>query len=78
MRSGPNHQSEPNHRVHWVGILVRWFFGALLGLAVGLSLIWWWSNPGPWWLIVPASTVICAVLAARYGDDFWTTVKDWL
>jgi hypothetical protein len=71
-------RSEPKDRMHWIGVLVRAFFGALLGLGVGLSLIWWWFDAGPWWIVVPASVVICAVLSARYGDDFWTNVKDWL
>ena len=60
---------EPNRLV---GIAVRFFFGAVFGALVGLG---WFAYSGGggmslWlWMVIPA--ILCGILAARFGDDFW-------
>lgn len=55
---------------------VRFFFGALLGLVFG-GLLWlryfWRLDFG--WLVIPALGLVCAFSAARYGDNFWLSLR---
>jgi NhaP-type Na+/H+ or K+/H+ antiporter len=64
----------------WIGLGVRLFFGALLGVFVGVSWVWFLSpfdSAAANWGIFAAAVVLCAVLAARFGDAFWASLKHW-
>jgi hypothetical protein len=52
--------------------LVRFFFGALLGILVG-AFIWVRCFLGTelGWIAIPISVLVCAFSAAHYGDNFW-------
>ncbi|MFQ5807515.1 MAG: hypothetical protein ACE5I3_13795 [Phycisphaerae bacterium] len=65
----------------WVGLGVRLFFGALLGVFVGVSWVWFLSpfdSPAANWAVFAAAVVLCAILAARFGDAFWTSLERWI
>jgi uncharacterized membrane protein YccC len=55
-------------------VAVRLFFGALVGLGIGFVLH---LNTGPassgahFALVLFGPAVLCALLAARFGDRFW-------
>ncbi len=58
---------------------VRFGFGALLRLCIGLSAgLSWCSVEGAsvWLLLVPV--MLCGWLAVRYGDRFWERIGPWL
>jgi hypothetical protein len=60
----------------WFQFWVRFFFGAVFGLAVGLWLwfrVWPLSQIG--WIALPAASVIFALVAAHYGDRFWESLR---
>jgi len=60
----------------WFEFWVRFCFGALFGFVLS-GLIWlrWFCHVDFSWLMVPTSTVLCALIAARYGDLFWTSFR---
>jgi hypothetical protein len=59
----------------WVGLAVRLFFGALLGAVIAFTSLHFWDVGGGGglnWLYAIGVIVVCAVLAARFGDAFWS------
>lgn len=56
----------------WVGPVVRFTCGAILGALAGIGLYAEWFPDDPGWLVIPASALICGILAAIFGDRFWT------
>ena len=65
----------------WIGLVVRLFFGAILGALVGMSWVLWVSpieHAGVNWVLFGLVVVVCALLSLRYGDDLWTHLKDWI
>jgi hypothetical protein len=65
----------------WIGLVVRLFFGAVLGVLVGLSWVLWVSpieHTTVNWVLFGLVVVVCALLSLRYGDDLWTHLKDWI
>ncbi|MFL6521529.1 MAG: hypothetical protein ACJ8NS_15020 [Chthoniobacterales bacterium] len=60
----------------WFEFWVRFAFGALFAFVVSgfLWLRWFWRMDFSW-IIVPASTLIGALAAARYGDLFWMSLR---
>jgi len=55
---------------------VRFFFGALLGILLGV-LVWLrcFSEAELGWLAIPISILVAAFSAAHYGDDFWVSLR---
>ena len=73
MRSG----DEPNP---WIGVAVRFFFGACFGAMVGLG----WlaisrTTVLPVWAWIASPALLCGLLAAYFGDTFWEnlTALSW-
>ncbi len=65
----------------WLGIFVRGFFGAAFGAALGAGELFWFADTLDriiGWSLFVACVVICTFLAIRYGDDFWTGLRDWI
>jgi hypothetical protein len=66
---------EPNTLL---GFAVRFFFGAVFGALMGLG---WFAYSGGdamplcLWMMIPA--ILCGILAARFGDDFWHNLTNW-
>jgi hypothetical protein len=54
-----------------IGFLVRFFFGALFGAVASFVAM----ESGPDWtgmyITMSAASVICGLLAAFFGDEFW-------
>ena len=63
----------------WIGLLVRGFCGALVGffLCLGCLPHVIGEDAESTWLYFTAIMIIFAVLAARYGDFFWTNIIGW-
>ena len=64
-------------QIDWLGLIVRFSCGAILGLVLGFS---WWAhfNPdGRGTAYILAGMVICGFLAAICGDDFWENLRSW-
>jgi hypothetical protein len=63
----------------WAEFLVRFLFGALLGAAIGFSV---WLRVFPFaafgWIALPAGALLFGIIAARFGDAFWHSLRDWL
>jgi hypothetical protein len=59
--------------------LVRFGFGFLFGILLGFyfsSGVFGYSSR--WWLGFPVvSGFICAILAGKFGDRFWTWFRVW-
>ena len=57
---------------------VRFVFGACFGVVVGL---WVWLRAfavAPLgWVALPVCAVLIGVVAGRYGDSFWHSLRDW-
>jgi hypothetical protein len=55
---------------------VRFLFGALLGVIFGVGI---WLRFFPrvelGWVAVPVLALLCALGAARYGDNFWVSLR---
>ena len=68
-------EKEPNP---FIGVAVRFFFGAVAGALLGLG---WFAYSGGlglsvvFWLAVPA--LLCGLLAAWLGDTFWENLIWW-
>jgi hypothetical protein len=62
----------------WFEFWVRFSFGAIFGFVLsGLVWVRWfclWRTDFSW-LMVSASTFVCALAAARYGDRFWASFR---
>jgi hypothetical protein len=60
----------------WFEFWVRFTCGALFGLFMG-GLFWlryfWRLELG--WLVVPFGSLAWALAAARFGDNFWTSLR---
>jgi hypothetical protein len=57
---------------------VRFLFGALLGVVFGLVVWLRFFFPAELgWLAVPVGALLCAFGAARYGDNFWVSLRSW-
>jgi uncharacterized protein YacL len=64
-----------------IGLIVRLVCGAVIGLLIGFSWVFYFGaegNPALNWTLFSAAVILCAVLAARFGDVFWTRILDWL
>lgn len=74
--------SNTHAKMHtWIGLSVRFVCGAIIGVFVGFSWMWWLSpfdNAAADWAVFAAAVLICAILAVRYGDTFWTGILRWL
>jgi hypothetical protein len=46
----------------------------VLGGLIWLRWLYFWRTDYSW-LMVPASTLVCALAAARSGDRFWTSFR---
>lgn len=65
----------------WVSLVVRLFFGAVLGALVGMSWVLWVSpieHTSVNWALFGLVVVVCALLSLRYGDDPWAYLRDWI
>ena len=65
----------------WIGFLVRVGCGAVIGVFVGFSWVWLLSpfeGAAANWAIFGVAVLLCALLAVRYGDTFWTRILEWL
>jgi hypothetical protein len=65
----------------WIGFAVRFACGAVIGVLVGFSWVLWLSpfeSAAGNWTVFGAAVLICAFLAVRYGDTFWTGILRWL
>ena len=65
----------------WIGFAVRFVCGAVIGVFVGFSWVWLLSpfdGAAANWAIFSAAVLLCAFLAVRYGDTFWTGILRWL
>ena len=65
----------------WIGFTVRFGCGALIGVFVGFSWVFLLSpfdSVAGNWVVFGAAVLICAFLAVRYGDTFWTSILRWL
>ena len=65
----------------WIGFSVRFGCGALIGVFVGFSWMWWLSpfeGAAANWAIFGVAVLLCAFLAVKYGDTFWTSILRWL
>jgi len=65
----------------WIGFAVRFLCGAVIGVFVGFSWMWWLSpfdSAAGDWGVFGAAVLICAFLAVRYGDTFWTRILERL
>ncbi len=61
-------QSEDN----WlIGVVVRFVCGGIFGVFVGVAL---WSGDGAW-VAVAGTSLVCAILAAVLGDNFWLGMR---
>jgi len=73
--------TDMNTEAHeWIGFVVRFVCGAAIGVFVGLSWMWWLSpvdNPAGGWGGFAGAVVFWAILAAKYGDTFWTGILRW-
>jgi hypothetical protein len=58
------------------GFWVRFFFGALLGIILG-ACVWLrlLSGVDHAWIAVPIAALLCALAAARHGDNFWVALR---
>ena len=60
---------------------VRFFLGALFGSVLS-TLLWlryfYWIDAA--WLAIPIVGLLCAFAAARFGDNFWSSLRGlrWL
>jgi hypothetical protein len=65
----------------WIGFAVRFVCGAIIGVVVGFSWVFLLSpfeSAAGDWVVFVAAVLICAFLAVRYGDAFWTRILEWL
>ena len=69
-------------RIHTLAeFLVRFFCGGLIGVFIGFG---WWhyfgvdGNPTQNWMIFGGAVALCGLLAARFGDDFWSSILPWM
>jgi hypothetical protein len=65
----------------WIGFAVRFVCGAVIGVFVGFSWVFLLSpfeSAAGNWAVFAAAVLICAILAARYGDTFWTSILRWV
>jgi hypothetical protein len=55
---------------------VRFLFGALLGIVLGMA-VWlrFFLRAESGWIAVPVVTLLCAFSAGRYGDNFWVSLR---
>jgi hypothetical protein len=59
----------------WVRFGFGFLFGVLLGFYLSPRLFGFTSR---WWLWFPVvSAFMCAILAAKFGDRFWTWFRLW-
>ena len=59
----------------WVRFGFGFLFGILLGFYLSRVLFGYTSR---WWLVFPVmSAFICGILAAKFGDRFWTWLRFW-
>ena len=67
----------PDRPRDWFEFWVRFFFGAIFGLAVGF---WLWLRIFPlWdfgWIALPATALLVGLVAALYGDHFRESLRD--
>jgi hypothetical protein len=77
-RTTPRRSYEDRWETFW-GNVVSGVFGFIFGFAFGLSFRLVMSRTSGWVVIGLASTFGCwgAFMAIRYGQDFWTNVKDY-
>jgi predicted lipid-binding transport protein (Tim44 family) len=55
---------------------VRFMCGGLFGILMsGLLWLRMWDLGEFAWIGIPAAGLICAFAAARYGDDFWASLR---
>lgn len=69
---------EPGHEPNpWIGFAVRFSFGACFGALVGLGWFAYSDGTLPIWFWIVSAAMLCGILAARYGDDFWQNLSSW-
>ena len=64
-----------------IGFAVRFVCGAIIGVFVGFSWVFLLSpfdSAAANWAVFGAAVLICAFLAVRYGDTFWTRTLERL
>ncbi|MDB6174153.1 MAG: hypothetical protein JWL59_3464 [Chthoniobacteraceae bacterium] len=66
----------------WVGFVVHFFFGALVGAAAGFGA--WAKSPHassvsmtPGFYYIGLGALICGLIAGWWGDHFWTGFCEW-
>ncbi len=68
-------KDEPNP---WIGVAVRFAFGAVFGALIGLGWFAHAADDGPpVWFWMGLGAVLCGILAAKMGDDFWHNITSW-
>lgn len=63
----------------WVRFGFGFLFGSLLGLLVCIRFFRFSYAPGWWWWLgfPVGGAFVCAMLAAKFGDRFWTWFRLW-
>ena len=62
----------------WFAFGVRFFFGALLGLFLGIRFgVYFFEFGMACWLLILGSTVLLGLVAGYWGDAFWQGLKYW-
>jgi len=66
----------PDPPKDWFEFWVRFVCGALLGIVFAtLFCLRFFYSTDCAWLAIPASGLLCALGAARYGDNFWVALR---
>ena len=64
-------------QIDWLGFIVRFICGAILGLLIGLG---WWAYGDPNDHALPyfiAGALVIGLISAIKGDDFWENINHW-
>ena len=64
---------QQGNEIDWFRLIVRFFFGAILGVFIGFGV---YRRGGPSSLgelagVVISCSLLCGILAAAFGDRFW-------
>lgn len=69
----------PDDPPEWVAGAVRFTFGAVFGLFLGAGAfflmplnLWYWPV-----VVMLVCALVCGLLAAKFGDGFWESVRSW-
>ncbi len=64
-------------KIDWPLIAVRFLFGSIFGLCIGMSWSVWLWNGKHFIECVFFGVVLIGGLAAKFGDRFWETSNRW-